>query len=71
MEIEIFKQADTMLSEINALKAYKESIETDDAGDWFCFVKQLFPEIYNDMKVYICMLFDNKIEEINNKFKKL
>lgn len=71
MEIEIFKQADTMLNEIKDLKAYKESIETDNAGDWFCDVKQLYPEIYNDMKVYICMLFDNKIEEINNAFKKL
>lgn len=71
MEIETFKQAEDMLTKITVLKEYKDSIESDNAGDWFCYVKQLFPEIYNDMKVYICMLFDNKIEEINNEFKKL
>ena len=71
MEIEIFKQAEKILSDINDLKAYKKSIENDNAGDWFCDVKQLYPEIYNDLKVYICMLFDNKIEEVNNIFKTL
>ena len=71
MEIENFKYAEKLLSDINDLKAYKKSIETDNGGDWFCDVKQLFPEIYNDLKVYICMLFDNKIEEFNNKFKTL
>lgn len=71
MEIEIFKKAENMLNEMNDLKAYKKSIETDNAGDWFCDVKQLFPELYNDMKVSICMLFDNKLNEMNEQFKQL
>lgn len=71
MEVNVLEKANQLIDDIKTAKSYKDCIAEDNAGDWFCDVKQLFPKIYNDLKVYICMLFDNKIEQLKNDFKAL
>lgn len=71
MELTVLEKANQLIDDIKTAKSYKNSIVEDNAGDWLCDVKQLFPDMYNDLKVYICMLFDNKIDQLNNDFKAL
>lgn len=71
MELTVLEKANQIIDDINNVKSYKNYIVEDSAGDWFTSVKEDFPDVYNDLKVYICMLFDNKIEQLNNDFKAL
>lgn len=71
MEIETLNQANALISKIDELKAYKNDFERDNAGDYLIDLSRIFPDIYNDLKVYMCMLFDKEIETVNNQFKNL